>query len=139
MNGQYSVGDRFEEIAKRQPDLDRLIFSNVAVVVYKLPMMVRVYSHGVLWEEFPMTARSGKRWAKPMEGEGQIPEGVYHVEALNPNSSHHLIARVLSERYLYTWHERVHRRPGHRTGLLRGGEIRIRTRPHHLSAAIRIR
>jgi murein L,D-transpeptidase YafK len=94
LNGQYSVGDRIADIAKRQPDLDGMRFSNVSIVVYKQPRMVRVYNNGVFWEECPMTAWSGNRGPKLKEGDGQIPEGIYHVEALNPNSSYYLSLRV---------------------------------------------
>src|SRR5579862_5250488 len=59
MNGQSSVGDRIAEIVDRQPDLAGMRFADVAIVVYKEPLMVRVYNGGALWEEFPMTARSG--------------------------------------------------------------------------------
>lgn len=43
---------------------------------------------------YPFTAYSGKLGPKLREGDLQIPEGVYEVEYLNPNSSYHLSIKV---------------------------------------------
>lgn len=43
---------------------------------------------------YPFTAYSGDLGPKLSEGDGQIPEGVYGIEYLNPNSSYHLSMKV---------------------------------------------
>jgi hypothetical protein len=49
------------------------------------PTLVRSYA---------FTAFSGRLGPKLREGDGQIPEGIYAVESLNPNSKFHLAVRV---------------------------------------------
>ena len=43
---------------------------------------------------YPMTGFSGTLGPKLKEGDGQIPEGVYGIEYLNPNSSFYLSMKV---------------------------------------------
>ncbi len=43
---------------------------------------------------YPFTAYSGGLGPKLREGDGQIPEGVYGIQYLNPNSRHHLSIKV---------------------------------------------
>lgn len=45
---------------------------------------------------YPFTATSGGPGPKLQEGDGQIPEGIYRVEYLNPNSSYHLSNELTS-------------------------------------------
>lgn len=47
-----------------------------------------------LIKEYPVLAASGKEGPKLKEGDRQVPEGVYQIEALNPNSLYHLSLRV---------------------------------------------
>jgi murein L,D-transpeptidase YafK len=42
----------------------------------------------------PIRAASGKAGPKLREGDRQVPEGVYRVESLNPNSNYHLALRI---------------------------------------------
>jgi len=44
--------------------------------------------------EYPIQAASGVAGPKLREGDKQVPEGIYAVELLNPNSSYHLSMRV---------------------------------------------
>lgn len=44
--------------------------------------------------DYPFTAFSGTLGPKCREGDGQIPEGLYRLDNLNPNSSYHLSMRV---------------------------------------------
>lgn len=44
--------------------------------------------------EFGIKAASGKPGPKLEEGDGQIPEGIYQIEGLNPNSSYHLSLKL---------------------------------------------
>ena len=43
---------------------------------------------------YPFTAFSGRLGPKLQEGDRQIPEGLYRIEYLNPNSSYHLSLKV---------------------------------------------
>jgi murein L,D-transpeptidase YafK len=47
-----------------------------------------------LIKEYPFTAFSGELGPKLKEGDKQIPEGIYEVEYLNPNSSYYLSIKV---------------------------------------------
>ena len=47
-----------------------------------------------LLKRYPFTGFSGALGPKLREGDGQIPEGVYGIEYLNPNSSYHLSLKV---------------------------------------------
>jgi hypothetical protein len=43
---------------------------------------------------YPILAASGKLGPKLRQGDKQVPEGLYRIESLNPNSSYHLSLRV---------------------------------------------
>jgi murein L,D-transpeptidase YafK len=43
---------------------------------------------------YPILGMSGELGPKLKEGDGQVPEGLYRIESLNPNSSYHLALRV---------------------------------------------
>ena len=43
---------------------------------------------------YPILAASGRLGPKLREGDRQVPEGLYKIESLNPNSSFHLSLRV---------------------------------------------
>jgi len=47
-----------------------------------------------LLKTYPFTAFSGKLGPKLQEGDKQIPEGIYSIEYLNPNSSYYLSMKV---------------------------------------------
>lgn len=43
---------------------------------------------------YPILAASGELGPKLREGDQQVPEGIYRIESLNPNSSYHLSLRI---------------------------------------------
>jgi len=47
-----------------------------------------------LVKTYPILAASGGVGPKLREGDGQVPEGIYGIESLNPNSRFHLSLRV---------------------------------------------
>lgn len=47
-----------------------------------------------LVEQYPFTGFSGELGPKLQSGDGQIPEGLYKLEYLNPNSSYHLSMKI---------------------------------------------
>ena len=59
-----------------------------------LQVYAKDYTGIKLIKEYPFTAFSGKLGPKLKEGDRQIPEGIYKVEYLNPNSSYYLSIKV---------------------------------------------
>lgn len=51
-------------------------------------------SRPVLVKTFPILAASGKPGPKLREGDRQVPEGIYRIIGLNPNSSYHLSMKL---------------------------------------------
>jgi murein L,D-transpeptidase YafK len=44
--------------------------------------------------EYPILAASGTSGPKLREGDNQVPEGIYAIESLNPNSAYHVSLRL---------------------------------------------
>jgi hypothetical protein len=72
--------------------------NEIILVAFKEERVLQVYSkdyNGIkLIKEYPFTAFSGELGPKLKEGDKQIPEGIYKVEYLNPNSSFYLSIKV---------------------------------------------
>ena len=70
----------------------------IILTAFKEEQTLQVYAkdnNGIkLIKEYPFTAFSGKLGPKLKEGDRQIPEGIYKVEYLNPNSSYYLSIKV---------------------------------------------
>jgi len=71
----------------------------VKLVALKTEQVMQVYavdksrrSHWI--RTYPILAASGIPGPKLQEGDGQVPEGVYPIESLNPNSRFHVALRV---------------------------------------------
>jgi hypothetical protein len=47
-----------------------------------------------LIRSYPILAASGQSGPKLREGDRQVPEGIYRIESLNPNSRYHLSLRI---------------------------------------------
>ncbi len=92
--GGKSIADRITEITSHFPQLQQLTINQVTLIGVKDPGYLDVFINGTFWKRFPFTAQSGKTGPKLRAGDGQIPEGLYRVEALNPNSSYHLSMKV---------------------------------------------
>lgn len=71
---------------------------NIAVLVFKDEKRVALWARsGQQWRfirDYPILAASGHAGPKLREGDHQVPEGVYRIEHLNPNSSFHLSMKV---------------------------------------------
>ena len=95
---RYSVSDRVAAILAKKPllkDEAGRAGGKLRILVFKNERMVELHAPG--WKEprkYPMTAFSGTLGPKLREGDGQIPEGVYGIEYLNPNSSFYLSLKV---------------------------------------------
>lgn len=71
----------------------------VTLVAFKQERRLEVFAAGEdsvigLVLEYPILAASGKAGPKLREGDIQVPEGVYAIESLNPNSMYHVALRV---------------------------------------------
>ena len=95
---RHTVEERVAEILVKKPQLEAVAESaggRLRILVFKKERMVELHAPG--WAEprkYPMTAFSGVLGPKLREGDGQIPEGVYGIEYLNPNSSYYLSLKV---------------------------------------------
>lgn len=70
----------------------------IILVAFKEEKILQVYAkdyNGIkLIKEYSFTAFSGELGPKLKEGDRQIPEGIYKVEYLNPNSSYYLSIKI---------------------------------------------
>lgn len=93
-----TVGQAVARVCAARPEVRALAESSggsLRILVFKHEGLVEVSAPG--WpvpRVHPMTARSGTLGPKLREGDGQIPEGFYRVESLNPNSRYHLSLRL---------------------------------------------
>lgn len=98
----------------------------IAFLVLKQERRMAVWARkGESWRfirNYPILAASGHAGPKLREGDLQVPEGVYRIEHLNPNSSYHLSMKVS---YPNAFDRRMAARDG-RTRL--GGDIFIHGR-----------
>ena len=72
---------------------------NVQLVAIKAERVMQLYaSDGQAtnrWiRSYPILAASGHLGPKLAEGDGQVPEGIYRIESLNPNSQYHVSLRI---------------------------------------------
>ena len=95
---RHTIEDRMAAIVAKKPKLKGIARSSggkLRILVFKNEQSVEVHAPG--WKKpriYPMTAFSGTLGPKLREGDGQIPEGVYGIEYLNPNSSYYLSLKV---------------------------------------------
>ena len=95
---RHSVADRVAEIEAKKPQLKSVADAaggKLRILVFKNERRLEVHAPG--WKMprvYPMTGFSGTLGPKLKEGDGQIPEGVYGIEYLNPNSSYYLSMKV---------------------------------------------
>ncbi len=88
-----------------------------------LQLFARDRSHRPIHvKDYPLLAESGTLGPKLREGDGQIPEGIYQINFLNPNSLYHLSMRL---NYPNKFDQAMAKRDG-RTQL--GGDIMIHGR-----------
>ena len=71
----------------------------LTLVGLKQEKLLEVYAAGTngtfrFIRSYPIQAASGKLGPKLREGDRQVPEGLYRIESLNPNSAYHLALRV---------------------------------------------
>ncbi len=73
--------------------------SDLTIVAFKRENRLVVYANRLegdpaLVADYPILATSGQLGPKLREGDRQIPEGIYQLQTLNPNSRYHVSIRV---------------------------------------------
>lgn len=72
--------------------------AEIALLTFKQERRVALWARGSggwrFIRAYPIFAASGHAGPKLREGDYQVPEGVYRIEHLNPNSSYHLSMKV---------------------------------------------
>lgn len=72
--------------------------SEVALLAFKDTKLLELWARdGDTWElikSYPVLAASGNLGPKLQEGDRQVPEGIYRIQGLNPNSSYHLSMKL---------------------------------------------
>jgi len=107
MTGPRSLASVLAEIGpKKRPALLKLLSDagvgypppSVVLLAYKQERVIEVWAGAGaghrLVRSYPVLAASGGPGPKLREGDLQVPEGVYRLTVLNPNSSYHLSIRV---------------------------------------------
>jgi hypothetical protein len=109
MSRQHTVADRVAQFgpaveARLAPAFDALHLryppAQLAYVAFKDTRLLELYARNSSddpWrfvKDYPVLGASGKLGPKLVEGDEQVPEGIYRVELLNPNSRFHLSLRV---------------------------------------------
>lgn len=72
---------------------------SIAILTFKKEKVVQLYATGADGEprfirSYPVVHESGTQGPKLREGDRQVPEGIYKVPALNPNSQFHTAIRL---------------------------------------------
>ncbi|HAL92348.1 MAG TPA: hypothetical protein DCM68_04910 [Verrucomicrobia bacterium] len=108
IRGKQTVADRVarfgDAVRKRlAPDFERIGAAyppeQMALIGLKSEETLQVWvsGGGKEWEHlksYPILGMSGTLGPKLKEGDRQVPEGIYRLESLNPNSLYHLALRV---------------------------------------------
>lgn len=72
--------------------------ASIALLALKHEKKLELWANdGQRWQRvhtYPVLAASGGPGPKLREGDRQVPEGLYRIEALNPNSSYHLSMKL---------------------------------------------
>lgn len=104
----HTVDDRVREYGKivrqrLEPDFRRQNVpyppARLTFIIFKQEKILEVQAAGTngkfrLIHSYPVMAASGQSGPKLREGDLQVPEGLYRIESLNPNSLFHLSLRV---------------------------------------------
>ncbi len=72
---------------------------SISILTFKEEQVTQLYAAGADGEQhfiksYPLVHASGKPGPKLRRGDLQIPEGIYGIYALNPNSAYHVALRV---------------------------------------------
>jgi len=99
LRGGKTVSEVVKEIQKTGSfDYDFSEWESLHLLCFKEEKKIEVWASGEFGtekiKEFDFTGYSGDLGPKLKEGDRQIPEGIYGIEYLNPNSSYHLSMKI---------------------------------------------
>jgi hypothetical protein len=108
MHGPYSIKERVDEYgdtvaARLAPDFARAGVAyppqKITLIILKRERELQLYAEAAggdykFIRAYPILAASGHLGPKLREGDWQVPEGIYGVDSLNPNSHYHLALHV---------------------------------------------
>jgi len=92
--GGTTIEERINAIETKKPALMRKSPERLSLLCFKTEKRVEMYLDGQHAASYPFTANSGTLGPKLREGDRQIPEGIYTLDVMNPNSSYYLSLRV---------------------------------------------
>jgi len=96
LEGGQSVQEVVTQLSSKYPDLSREEEGvRLRLIAFKQEQVLQLWAEEeqgewVLRSTYPFTGFSGTLGPKLREGDRQIPEGIYRVLSLNPNSRFHL-------------------------------------------------
>jgi murein L,D-transpeptidase YafK len=98
VTGAQTISSAIESI-KTQTEPEYSDYQALQILGFKTEQHLEVWAtnHSGQQERlanFPFTGYSGQLGPKLREGDGQIPEGIYTIEYLNPNSNYHLSMKI---------------------------------------------
>ena len=99
LRGGKTVSEVVKDMKEtRSFDYDVSEWDSLNLLCFKEEKKIEVWASGEFGtekiKEFDFTGYSGDLGPKLKQGDGQIPEGVYEIEYLNPNSSYHLSMKI---------------------------------------------
>lgn len=94
LTGEASEGSRLADIIRRKPYLREVPQGPLTLIAYKAEKQLEVRCGTKPWRTIPILAASGHAGPKLQAGDNQVPEGLYTINAVNPNSSYYLSLRV---------------------------------------------
>ena len=107
LSGGQTVRDVLREIGEETDVFWRPLFDRASVPYPPESIQLLAFKEEAIFEvwagednvhrfitEFPITSRSGTIGPKRREFDRQVPEGVYRISGLNPNSAFHLSMKV---------------------------------------------
>lgn len=97
--GRETVASQVARIdAARKAEIESLFTEwpprSLTIIAFKRERICELWEPGRRVAAFPILAASGGPGPKLRAGDRQVPEGVYDLESLNPNSAFHLALRV---------------------------------------------
>lgn len=92
--GGRTIAEVISEIEIKKPYLKDISHGKLTIVIIKDDKTLFLLNDDKLLFTFPVLAASGNLGPKIKRGDNQVPEGVYHISALNPNSAYYLSAKI---------------------------------------------
>lgn len=91
---EISLKNAFEKTQIDSNDFEMAILAFKKEQILEVVVRKNETENWKLLKKYPFTAFSGKIGPKLKNGDKQVPEGIYQMEYLNPNSKYHLSIKV---------------------------------------------